>query len=149
MKLGPNPGGFGNIGMPGGLFSAQNPFSNLSTQYQSIQDLNSKPQPKVTAFDPRKLKPEGNSSIFSSESNRENVRSPNNQISLGQASFNNLKGGVTPEANNHNAVLSMLNSSFLNIPLMQDQDVIDIKCPLPVDEAMFMTGNPQNQKKMQ
>ena len=43
----------------------------------------------------------------------------------------------------------MLNSSFLNIPLMQDQDVIDIKCPLPVDEALFMAGNAQNQKKMQ
>jgi hypothetical protein len=42
-------------------------------------------------------------------------------------------------------MLDMVNSSFLNIPLIQDQDVIDIKCPLPVDEAIFMTGD---QKKM-
>jgi hypothetical protein len=40
-------------------------------------------------------------------------------------------------------VLEMLNSSFLNIPLMQDQDFLcaqfDIKCPLPMAE--------KNQKK--
>ena len=30
----------------------------------------------------------------------------------------------------------MLNSSFVNIPLMQDQDLIDIKCPMPIDEQL-------------
>ena len=37
----------------------------------------------------------------------------------------------------------MMNSSFVNIPLMQDQDVIDIKCPLPIDESNIkLTVNP-------
>lgn len=34
----------------------------------------------------------------------------------------------------------MLNSSFVNIPLLQDQDVIDIKNPMPIDEAIFMSS---------
>lgn len=47
-----------------------------------------------------------------------------------------------------NPFLDMLNASFINIPLLSDQDTIDLKCPLPVDEAILMT--PQaNQKKMQ
>lgn len=43
----------------------------------------------------------------------------------------------------------MLNASFVNIPLLSDQDrMIDLKCPLPVDEALLMA--PQaNQKKLQ
>jgi len=32
----------------------------------------------------------------------------------------------------------MLNSSFKNIPLMQDQIGIDIRCPLPVEDAIFL-----------
>ena len=31
----------------------------------------------------------------------------------------------------------MLNSSFINVPLMQDQDIIEITCPLPIDEAIY------------
>jgi hypothetical protein len=34
-----------------------------------------------------------------------------------------------------NLFIDMMNSSFVNIPLMQDQDVIEIKCPLPIDES--------------
>jgi len=32
----------------------------------------------------------------------------------------------------------MINSSFKNIPLLQDQEVIDIRDPLDVDEALFI-----------
>ena len=42
--------------------------------------------------------------------------------------------------------LEMLNSSFINLPLMQDQDVIDIKCPLPVDDAIGLCDQPSQQK---
>lgn len=45
--------------------------------------------------------------------------------------------------------LEMLNSSFINLPLMQDQDVIDIKCPLPVDDAIGLSDLPSEKKSMQ
>lgn len=39
-------------------------------------------------------------------------------------------------------VNEMLNSSFVNIPLMQDQDFLcaqfDIKCPLPIDDSILL-----------
>lgn len=34
----------------------------------------------------------------------------------------------------------MLNSSFINIPLMQDQDIIDIKCPILINEPVEVNG---------
>jgi len=37
-------------------------------------------------------------------------------------------------APDNSKVLEMLNNSFINIPLMQDQDIIDIKCPVPIEE---------------
>ena len=45
--------------------------------------------------------------------------------------------------------LEMLNSSFINLTLMQDQDVIDIKCPLPVDDAIGLSDQPNERKFMQ
>ena len=32
----------------------------------------------------------------------------------------------------------MINSSFKNIPLLQDQEVMNIKNPLDVDDALFI-----------
>ena len=52
-------------------------------------------------------------------------------------------------------VLEMLNSSFLNIPLMQDQDFLcaqfDIKCPLPIDDSILLAESmaEKNQKKQE
>jgi CCR4-NOT transcription complex subunit 3 len=43
-----------------------------------------------------------------------------------------------------NLFLDMLNSSFINVPLMQDQDIIEISSPLPIDEAIY--GNSDKQK---
>jgi len=45
----------------------------------------------------------------------------------------------------NNAFLDMLNSSFLNIPLISDQEAINVKCPLPVDEAIFLTDTVHQQ----
>lgn len=35
-----------------------------------------------------------------------------------------------------NNMMEYLNNSFINIPLLQDQDIIDIKCPIPIDEPV-------------
>ena len=55
--------------------------------------------------------------------------------------------------NSQNMVLEMLNSSFQNIPLMQDQDFLcaqfDIKCPLPIDDSILLAESmaEKNQKR--
>ena len=33
----------------------------------------------------------------------------------------------------------MLNASFLNIPILQDQDIVDVKCPLPIEENVSIS----------
>ena len=34
-----------------------------------------------------------------------------------------------------------INASFINAPLLQDQQMIDVRCPLPVDDAISMCIN--------
>lgn len=44
----------------------------------------------------------------------------------------------------------MLNSSFMNIPLLQDQVGIDVSrtCPLPVEDSIYMTEDADEQARI-
>lgn len=46
--------------------------------------------------------------------------------------------------------MDMLNSSFINIPLLQDQVGIDVSrtCPLPVEDAVYLSEDPEEQARM-
>lgn len=46
-------------------------------------------------------------------------------------------------------LLDMINSSFLNMPLVQDQQGIDVRSPLPVDDAISMCIDADLKKRMQ
>jgi hypothetical protein len=49
-------------------------------------------------------------------------------------------------------VIEMMNSSFKNIPLIQDQDFLcaqfDIKCPLPIDDSINLAENEIQKQRM-
>lgn len=47
-------------------------------------------------------------------------------------------------------LLDMLNSSFVNMPLLQDQVGIDVSrtCPLPVEDAIHLSEDSDEQEKM-
>lgn len=51
--------------------------------------------------------------------------------------------GSNATAAEKNLLMSMLNSSFHNIPLLQDQVGIDVSrtCPLPVEDSIYMTDD--------
>lgn len=44
----------------------------------------------------------------------------------------------------------MLNSSFINLPLLQDQVGIDVSrtCPLPVEDSVYLSEDPEEQAKI-
>lgn len=45
--------------------------------------------------------------------------------------------------------LVMINASFINAPLLQDQQMIDVRVPLPVDDAILMCNNLDQKRQMQ
>jgi hypothetical protein len=49
-------------------------------------------------------------------------------------------GEVSATQHEKNLLLDMLNTSFINTPLLQDQVGIDISktCPLPVEDSVFL-----------
>lgn len=51
-------------------------------------------------------------------------------------------------AQSQNLLLDMINNSFINMPLMQDQDVVNIRCPLAFDDAIRMTDNAVEQSRI-
>lgn len=58
--------------------------------------------------------------------------------------------GANATTQEKNLLLSMLNSSFLNIPLLQDQVGIDVSrtCPLPVEDSLFLTDDAEEQARI-
>jgi hypothetical protein len=61
--------------------------------------------------------------------------------STGTNAAPSLGSNSTPQEKS--LLLNMLNSSFLNIPLLQDQVGIDVSrtCPLPVEDSVYMTDD--------
>lgn len=61
--------------------------------------------------------------------------------STGTNAAPSLGSNSTPQEKN--LLLNMLNSSFLNIPLLADQVGIDVSrtCPLPVEDSVYMTDD--------
>ena len=58
--------------------------------------------------------------------------------------------GSNSTAAEKNLLMSMLNSSFHNIPLLQDQVGIDVSrtCPLPVEDSIYMTEDLEEQARI-
>lgn len=51
--------------------------------------------------------------------------------------------GSSQSEHERQMALVMINASFINAPLLQDQQMIDVRCPLPVDDAISMSVNPE------
>lgn len=59
-------------------------------------------------------------------------------------------GEISATPQEKNLLLDMLNSSFINTPLLQDQVGIDISktCPLPVEDSVFLTDDTDEQAQL-
>ena len=158
-------GGLGG-GSGGGLFGP-NPFSNLGKQFQSITEQNrvafSEAQDSSTANEvPKSTSPmdtQGNNtwSIFSSES-KANLMSDEPLSFLSSSAMNRDGSRTLPVASSLGSnqsqkekqlLLDMINSSFLNMPLVQDQHGIDVRSPLPVDDTISMCIDADLKRRMQ
>lgn len=50
--------------------------------------------------------------------------------------MNSFLSGYEKQGEDKNTLIEILNNSFVNIPLLQDQDIVDVKCPIPIDEPV-------------
>jgi hypothetical protein len=59
-------------------------------------------------------------------------------------------GATNATQQEKNLLLDMLNSSFMNAPLLQDQVGIDIspQCPLPVEDSAYLSEDPDEKARM-